>query len=295
MDKLRAIALFCRTVEAKTFAAAAHAADMVPSALSKAIAALERDVGFKLLQRSTRKLSLTEEGRAYYEHCRQLLLGLEEAEASSRDGGKKAGGLLRIGVHPALRFDLFSRLGPLLDAHPALKLETLITNTPAAVLDEGLDVVLRIGDMPDSGLVSRQLGWTRSIVCASPQYLAARGEPRHPRDLARHRAAIYARRDEEPNTRWQFKRGNEHHAVDVPVAFIARDGIGLADALLGGCGVARPFDFAVRSHIAGGSLKAVLTDWPGERHAIYAVLPQASHRMPTKVTAFLELVQAIVA
>ena len=237
MDKLRAITLFCRTVEAKTFAAAAHACDVVPFALSKAIAALERDVGFKLLHRSTRKLSLTEEGSAYYEHCRQLLQGLEQAEAVARDGRTTARGTLRIGVHPALRFNLFTQCGRLLDAHPGLKLETLITNTPAAVLDEGLDIVLRIGKLPDSALVSRPLGWTRSVVCASPAYLAARGEPRHPRDLVRHRAAIYARRDEEPNTRWEFRRGTEHHVVVVPVSFSARDGVGLADALLGGCGI----------------------------------------------------------
>jgi DNA-binding transcriptional LysR family regulator len=294
MDKLRAINLFCRTVEAKSFAAAAHASNIVPSALSKAIAALERDVGFKLLHRSTRKLALTEEGGAYYEQCRQLLASLEEAEAGAREGRKAARGTLRAGVHPALRFDLFSRFGEFLDAHPGLKLETLITNAGAAVLDEGLDVVLRIGKMPDSGLVSRQLGWTRSVVCASPAYLAAQGEPRHPRELARHRAAIYARRDEEPNTRWRFRRGAEHHEVEVPVGFIARDGIGLADAVLGGCGVARPYDFAVRAHFASGALKLLLADWPGERHAIYAILPQASRHMPVKVRAFLDFVQGIV-
>ena len=294
MDKLRAITLFCRTVEARSFAAAAHACDMVPSALSKAIAALERDVGFKLMHRSTRKLALTGEGSVYYEQCRRLLQGLEDAEAVAREGRSTARGTLRIGVHPALRFDLFTQCGRLLDAHPDLKLETMITNTPSAVLDEGLDVVLRIGKLPDSGLISRPLGSTRSVVCASPAYLAAKGEPRHPRELAEHRGAIYARRDEEPNTRWEFSRGSEHLVVDVPVSFIARDGIGLADALLGGCGIARPFDFAVRSHLASGALRALLPDWPGERHAIYAVLPRSSRHTPAKVAAFLDFVQSIV-
>lgn len=294
MDKLRAITLFCHTVEARTFAAAAHACDMVPSALSKAIAALERDLGFKLMHRSTRKLSLTEEGAAYYDQCRRLLLGLEEAETAARHGRTTARGTLRVGMHPALRFEVFTQCGRLLDTHPGIKIETLITNNPAAVLDDGLDVVLRIGKLADSALVSRQLGWTRSLVCASPAYIAAAGTPRHPRELGSHRAAIYARRDEDPNTRWMFRRGSEHCAVDVRVGFVARDGIGLADALLGGCGVARPFDFAVRSHLASGALKSLLEDWPGERHAIYAVMPASSRQTPAKVAAFLEFIHSIV-
>ncbi len=293
MDKLRAITLFCRTVEAKSYAAAAHACDMVPSALSKAIAALERDLGFTLMHRSTRKLTLTEEGRAYYEQCRQLLQGLEDAETGARGGRSAIRGTLRVGVHPALRFDLFTQAARLLDAHPALKLETMITNTAGAVLDEGLDVVLRIGKLGDSGLVCRQLGWTRSIVCASPAYFAARGRPRHPRELVQHRAAIYARRDDAPNTRWEFKRGAERCTVDVTVGFIARDGVGLADALLGGCGIARPFHFAVRSHLLSGALEPLFEDWTAERHAIFAVLPQSSGRMPAKVAAFLDFVQGV--
>jgi DNA-binding transcriptional LysR family regulator len=294
MDKLRTLTLFCRTVEAGSFAAAAHAAEMVPSALSKAIAALERDLGFRLMHRSTRKLSLTEEGSAYYQQCRALLQGLDEAEVIARLGRAGARGTLRVGLHPALRLDVFTQCGRLLDAHPGLKLETVITNTPGAVLEEGLDVVLRIGKLPDSGLVSRQLGWTRSIVCAAPSYIASRGEPRHPRDLSQHRAAIYARRDEEPNTRWQFKRGAERYVAEVPVGFIARDGIGLADAVVGGCGIARPFHFAVRSRLASGQLLAVLPDWAGERHAVYAVLPQPTSQMPAKAGVFLDFIRDVI-
>jgi len=295
MDKLRAITLFCRTVEAQSFAAAAHALNIVPSALSKAISALERELGFKLMHRSTRKLALTEEGGTYYEQCRQLLQGLEEAESRALKGRGGARGTVRVGVHPALRSVLFSQCGRLLDLHPALKLETVITNTPGAVLDEGLDVVLRIGKLPESGLVSRHLGWTHSVVCASPTYLTARGEPRHPRDLAQHRAAIYARRDEEQNTRWQFTRRSETQVVDVPVGFIARDGIGLVDVLVGGGCIGRPLDFAVRTHLANGALKALLTDWASERLAVYAVMPQSQRHTFAKVAVFLEFVQGLLA
>ena len=129
MDKLRAITLFCRTVEAKTFAAAAHACDVVPSALSKAIAALERDVGFKLLHRSTRKLSLTEEGSAYYEHCRQLLQGWNRPKRWRATDARRRGGLSGLASTP--RCDSTSSrnaVGCWTPIRP--QAETLITNTP---------------------------------------------------------------------------------------------------------------------------------------------------------------------
>ncbi|MDQ6679854.1 MAG: LysR family transcriptional regulator, partial [Pseudomonadota bacterium] len=185
---------FCRVAESKSFAAAASSLDVVPSALSKAVAALEHELGFTLLNRSTRGLSLTDDGAAYYERCRQIVLDIEEAESSGRSGRAHARGTLRVGMHPSLRFETLTRLGAFLEAEPNLKIETVITNTPAAVVDEGLDVVLHVGQLSDSSLLARQIGWSRSLVCASPGYLAAAGEPRHPEELARHRAVIYARR-----------------------------------------------------------------------------------------------------
>jgi LysR family transcriptional regulator, regulator for bpeEF and oprC len=292
VDKLRAIALFCRTVEAKSFAAAAQRLDVVPSALSKAIAALERDLGFSLMHRSTRKLSLTDEGAVYYEQCRQLLQGLEDAEAGARRGRARAGGTLRIGLHPALRFWTLARLAGFLDAHPDLKMETTITNSPAAILDEGLDIVLRIGKASDSSLVARQLGWASSVVCASPAYISAWGEPGSPDDLTRHRAIVYGRRDEEPNIRWEFTKGRERRTIEMPIRLIMRDGVGIADAAIGGCGVARPFAFAVQALLDDGKLQALLEDWKSERQPLYALLPPKTRGVPAKVRAYLEFFES---
>lgn len=295
MDKLRAMKFFCRVVEAKSFAAAAQSLEVVPSAISKLVAALEQELGFRLLNRTTRGLSPTDDGAAYYEQCRQVLNDIEEAEALGRSGAACARGTLRVGMHPGLRFEMMVGLGRFLDAHPELKVETVITNSPSAVVDGGLDVVLHIGRLSDSSLIARQLGWTRSVACASPAYLAAWGEPRHPSELARHRAVIYARRDEEANTRWTFSKGEETCEVDVPVRTVSRDGIGLVDAALGGCGIARPFDVAVRHWLASGQLRTVLPEWTDARHAVTAVLPPQGRSAPAKVRIYMDYVAGLLA
>lgn len=287
MDKLRAMQFFCRVAEAKSFAAAASSLDVVPSALSKAVAALEHELGFTLLNRSTRGLSLTDDGAAYYKCCRQIMLDIEEAESSGRSGRVHARGTLRVGMHPSLRFETLTRLGAFLEAEPNLKIETVITNTPAAVVDEGLDVVLHVGQLSDSSLLARQIGWTWSLVCASPGYLSAAGEPRHPEELALHCAVIYARRDEDANTRWVFSRDGERCEVEVAVRAIMRDGIGVIDAAIGGCGIARPFEIAARHGLNGGQLREVLADWSGERHAVHAVFPSKAGLNSAKVQRYI--------
>jgi DNA-binding transcriptional LysR family regulator len=288
MDKLRAMHIFCRTVETGSFAGAARSLDVVPSAVSKVIAALEQELGFPLLNRSTRGFSLTEEGAAYCGQCRQILQDIELAEGAGREQGLPVRGTLRIGMHPGLRFAVLTQLGPFLDRHPGLVVETVITNSPAAVVSDGLDLVLHIGRLPDSSLVARQLGWARPLVCASPAYLSLAGEPRHPADIERHHAVSYARRDEEPNTRWVFTRHQERCEVEVRARSVSRDGVGVIDAVLGGCGLGRPFDVSVRHWLRNGQLREVISDWKGEPQAIAAVLPPYRRSASAKVRAYLE-------
>ena len=293
MDKLRAITFFCRTVEAKSFVAAAQSLDVVPSALSKVIAGLERELGFKLIHRSTRRLALSDEGQAYYDQCRQLLQDLENAEVSARKGSLRAQGTLRIGIHPALRVLVLRRFGQYLDSNPAVRVETVTTNSASAVLDDGLDVVIRIGRLEDSTLVARKIGSTSFVACAAPSYLAARGEPARPEDLAQHRAIVYGRRDEEPNTRWEFVNGKERRTVHVPVHLVSRDGIGLVDAAVGACGIARPFEFAARHLLDRRDLKAILPGWSSDRLPVHAILPPNTRGVTAKVRAFLDFCEPL--
>jgi DNA-binding transcriptional LysR family regulator len=288
MDKLRAMIFFCRAVEARSFAAAAQELQVVPSAVSKVVSALEHDLGFRLMNRSTRGFSLTDEGAAYHEQCRQILQDIEAAKGLGRHRGMPVRGTLRIGMHPGLRFAMLAQLGPFLDSHPGLSVETLITNSPTAVVHHGLDLVLHIGRLADSALVARQLGWARSVVCAAPGYLESHEEPRHPAELAAHRAVIYARRDEEANTRWAFARGAERYEVDVCARAISRDGVGVVDALLGGAGVGRPFDVSVQHWLETGRLRQLLPDWTSEPQAVTAVLPAYGRHVSTKVRVYLD-------
>jgi DNA-binding transcriptional LysR family regulator len=240
------------------------------------------------VNRSTRGFSLTQEGAAYGDQCRQILEAIEEADGIGREQGLAVRGTLRIGMHPGLRFAMLTQLGSFLRLHPGLAVETVITNSPAAVVGDGLDLVLHIGRLPDSSLVARQLGWAQPVVCASPAYLADAGEPQDPADIATHPAVVYARRDEEPNTRWVFTRGQERREVEVRARTVCRDGVGVIDALLGGCGLARPFDVSVRHWLQQGALREVLTGWAGEPQAIAAVLPPYRRKPAAKVRAYLD-------
>jgi LysR family transcriptional regulator, regulator for bpeEF and oprC len=293
MDKLRAIKFFCRAVEAKSFTAAAQALDVPPSVLSKAISSLEAELRFTVFNRSTRRLSLTEAGTAYYESCRQLILDMEEAEAHARDGTVRATGMLRIGFHPAFRTFLCRRIGEFLAANPSVTLELAITNSPATLLDEGLDVVLRIGEIPNSSFVALDLGSTVLIPCAAPAYLDVWGRPSHPQDLRRHRAIIPGRRDEDPFTRWTFSRHDEQEVVVVPVVAVVRDGIGMVDSALAGVGVAQIYDVVAQHCIVDGSLEPLLKDWSYMRQPVYAVIP-SRRNVPAKVRAFVHFARSLV-
>ena len=294
MDKLRAMKFFCRAVEAKSFASAAHDLDIAPSVLSKVISALEADLRFTLFNRSTRKLSLTEAGASYYERCRELLVAMEEAESVARAGAVQPTGTLRIGVHPAFRNSLLQELGDFLASNPEVNVETTLTNSPAALLEHGLDLVLLIGRLADSDFIARQLGTTALMTCAAPAYLDRAGRPRRPRDLAEHRAIVPGRRDETLSVRWTFTRGKKREAVAMRPILVARDGIGLVDAAAGGVGIARVYEVAAQRHLANGELERVLPGWSCGREPIYAVFP-SRRNVPAKVRAFLDFTAAFVA
>jgi DNA-binding transcriptional LysR family regulator len=293
IDKLRAIRYFVRTVDAGSFAAAARSLEVSPSALSKALTGLEELVGFTLYARSTRKLALTEDGRMYSECCREVLLQLEEAELGGRRNLSGTRGTLRFGIHPAMRLALLRELKQFLGQNPSLQLEMISTNAPGALLEQGLDVVICIGALADSSLVALPLGLVHFVICGSPQYLAEHGEPKHPDDLAAHDGIVYAMPDESPATRWEMVRGGERRLIAPPVRLAVRDGAGAIDAAIHGCGLARPFDIAIRPDLAAGRLRSVLDDWQSPPEPVHALVP-TSRRLPSKVRSFIEFVRSLI-
>jgi DNA-binding transcriptional LysR family regulator len=295
MDKLRAIKLFCKTAETKSFTAAARDLDVPQSVLSKTISALETDLQLKLFNRSTRQLSLTEAGASYYNRCKQILVDVDEAEALARHGTDQATGTLRIGIHPVFQISLCRRIGEFIAKTPNVNVEIRHTNSPASLVEVGLDVLLRVGAMKESALVARQLGSTALILCASPSYLQTHARPSHPRDLIRQRhcAIIPNRHDEDSFARWIFSKGEEREVVKLPASVMLREGVGLGVAAVGGVGLVAMYDIAARPFFKDGSLEWILQDWSLGRQPVYAVT-QSGGRVPAKVRAFVEFSRSLV-
>jgi len=293
MDKLRAIKFYCRTVETKSFTSAARALDVPPSVLSKTIAALERELQLRLLNRSTRRLALTEAGAEYYGRCRQLLLDVDEAETVAKRGTVEPAGTLRVGIHPVFQISLCRRICEFLAANPEVRVEISHTNAPANLLEQGLDLVLRVGPLESSSFVARRLGVTDLLTCAAPAYLDAHGRPSHPRDLAKHRAIVPGRQDENSFARWRFFKGRKRETVSVPASLILVEGVGLGIAAVGGIGVVRMYDIAARPFIDDRTLEPVLQDWSADQQPVHAVIPDR-HNVPAKVRAFIDFARSLV-
>lgn len=292
MDKLRALRFFCVAAEAKSFAAAAHDLGVVPSVLSKAIAALEKDIHFRLFNRSTRTLSLTENGARYYEHCKRLITELEEVEAISHDGIAKPAGRLRVGMHPAILIVLMRQISAFMQAHPDIVVETTIRGTPGTLVEENLDVLITVGELADSSLLARKLGVTYHVLVASPDYLATYGTPEVPADLAGHRVIVSGRRDGPAFTQWTMTRTGKTESVFIPARVISREGILLHEACLAGGGICRLTEFSVRGRLKRGELVAVLSDWSLGDLPIHAVFPSRAD-MSAKVRTFVGFVERV--
>jgi LysR family transcriptional regulator for bpeEF and oprC len=293
MDKLRAIKFFCRAAETKSFTSAANALDVPQSVLSKTIAALEEELQFALFNRTTRRVSLTEAGAAYYDRCRQVMDDLEEAETLGRNGAVLPTGTLHVGIHPVFQISLCRRIGEFLASNPGVNIDLAHANSPAALLEEGLDVVLRIGSIADSTLVARPLGSTSIIACASPGYLDRHGRPEHPQDLSGHHGIVPGHRHEDTYARWTFFKGNQREVVTVPVGVVLREGVGLAVTAIGGVGIVQLFDIAARPFIEDGDLEPILQDWSCGREPVYALFP-GRRNVPAKVRAFVEFARTLI-
>jgi DNA-binding transcriptional LysR family regulator len=293
MDKLRALKFFCRVAETKSFAAAAYELDVVPSVLSKQVAALETHLHFKLFNRTTRRVSLTEPGARYYDHCKRLLIDLDEAESLERGGMAKATGKIVAGMHPAINRVLMARIDEFLTAYPDIVVETTITSTPATMLDDKLDLLVTLADLPDSSFGVRTIGTTRHVLAASPGYLKKHGTPRTPDDLRKHAFIVSGRPDGPSYARWTMKRGSEVQTIYVPVRMISRQGVHIYEACLSGAGISRQVDLHIRSQIKCGELVQVLPDWSLSTLPIRAVVPD-SKKMPAKVKVLVEFLRSII-
>jgi len=258
------------------------------SAVSRAVAALENRLGVRLLQRTTRRVSLSAAGRDYFKRCEALLAEFEGADAAVRDLGASLRGTLRVSAATGSGQTLLAPIiAEFLAAHPLLTLDLQLTNRYVDLIEEGYDLALRVGALADSRLVVRRLAPSRRILMASPQYLARRGAPRSPRQLAEHACLVL---DIGTHPRhWELVAGRARFSQEVHGPMHSNNTLVLLGACRGGLGVALLPEFVATAALRDGTLRRVLPAWASPEQAIYAVYPTARF-IPAKVRAFVEFV-----
>lgn len=287
MDTLTDIAVFVQVVDSGSFTAAAERLELSKAVVSKYVTRLENRLGARLLNRTTRRLSLTEVGRAFYERSQAGLRELEEAEAEvSRLQGAPRG-TLRINAPMSFGIlHIAPAIPEFLQQYPDLNVDMNLDDRQLDLVEEGFDLAIRIAQLPDSTLVARRLGPCRHVVCGAPGYFRRHGIPRTPRDLRDHNAITFKYQDSARE--WHFL-APDSTPVRVPVrgSIQMNNSLGLREALLQEVGITLTPTFVVGADIQTGRLEAVLKDYKTLELSIYAVFPQQRHLSP-KVRAFVE-------
>jgi DNA-binding transcriptional LysR family regulator len=277
--------VFVRVVDLGGFTQAARKLRLTPSGVSKLISRLEARLGSRLVNRTTRKLTLTEEGQAFYQRAVRILGEMEEAEREAASGATPRG---RVNSNiPFGMLHLMPLIPRFLAQHPEVTLDLMLTDTLIDLMQERADVAIRVGPLRASRLVARKLGTSRMVVVGAPEYLARAGRPRTPADLAEHRGISWTF----PRIRggWPFKRGDRTEEAVPPPAARVSDGEAARRLALGGVGLARLALFHIGPDIESGRLVPVLQGYnPGDREDIHAVYVGHTAPLPARVRAFID-------
>jgi DNA-binding transcriptional LysR family regulator len=289
------IGVLSAIVDSGTFAAAGDILNMSQSGVSRSIARLEARLGIRLLERTTRSVSLTDEGRSFYEQVMPLLAGLEEAAASAAQGTTAVRGRLRVSLDPYFsRLILGPRLGAFLESHPQLRLELITTDRLGDLVADGFDLAVRFGHPRPSTLVARKLLDTRMVTVAAPAYLKRHGHPKDPHELEKGHHVCIQFRDPETGRPypWEFHKRRTKLVLETSGSLTVNDAGTLYSVCLAGHGMAQVMDLGVEPMIADGRLVEVFADWPDERFPLYALHP-SRHHLPAKTRAFLDFIIAL--
>ena len=278
MDLNRA-SIFVRVAQTGGFTRAAEAMNLPTSSISRSVARLEEELGVTLLERTTRKVSLTDAGKAFFERARDALAGLEEANALALDAAREAHGVVRIALPPEFGAFAGSMLSPFLATHSRIRVELTFTTRGAELVGDLVDLAVQIGRLPDSALIARRIGGAIEKLYASPAYLAARGAPRKLADLAKHDTILF--RAVGGEARWELDGPNGMDRVDVTGRIVGDSVQFVADAATAGLGVALLPTFHGERAVADGRLAAVLPRFSASTPA--HVLAHGSRHLPRRV------------
>jgi DNA-binding transcriptional LysR family regulator len=288
MDRLKQIEAFVSVAARGSLSAAARAENVTPAIIGRRIDALEARLGIKLMQRTTRKLTITFEGQAFLEDCQRLLNDLANAEATVSLGSARAGGYLKVTAPAGFgRQHVAPLVGDFMQANPEVRVNLDLSDRLVDLINENIDCAIRIGELTDSSLVSVRLGEMRRMVVASPAYLVAHGVPRTPADLEQHNCLSLGQQ------RGWVLRNPENGEVDtikVSGTFECNDGAVLHEWALAGRGLAWRSLWEVGRDLKEGRLTSVLDSWQAPPMGIYAVFPQRRH-LPLRVRLFIDLLK----
>jgi DNA-binding transcriptional LysR family regulator len=287
MDHLLAIGTFVRIAETGSLSAAARAAGRSLPAVSRSLIQLEKHLGVRLLHRTTRRTHLTEAGTRYLERCKRLLAELEEANASVSEAERSLAGPITL-TAPILfgQMHVAPVIAEFLAEHRAASVNLILTDQFSNIVEEGIDLAVRIGNLPDSGMVARRLATVRRVLCASPGYLEHHRAPRSPDDLSAHNCMQFSALS--PSSYWDFQVGGKPRQVRVQGTFRSNHGASLIDAARSGLGIVMALSYQVQGHVEQGELRVLLRQFEPVPLPVHAVLP-SSRMQPARVRALTEL------
>jgi DNA-binding transcriptional LysR family regulator len=289
MNPLATMDVFVRVVDTRSFSGAARQLRVGQPAISKAITQLEERLGVRLLLRSTHGLTATEAGRNYYEHAKRAVEEAAEADRSARGAGAALSGRLRVCAAVTFaRLHIVPRLASFLAEHPAVEVEVVLDDRNVDLIESGIDVALRMGDLTDSSLTARKLGHSRRMVVGTPSYFARFGEPRDPKDLLQHESIIYELRG--GGVVWLFRRDGEEQEITLKGRLRMTAAEGVRAAVFADLGIAIASEWMFAPELASGVVIPVLQAWALPTIDLWAVFP-SGRQASAKARAFVEFIE----
>jgi len=286
MDTLTAMKVFCSVVENDSLAGASRTLNVSPSVVSKQLSGLEDRLGVRLLNRTTRRVSLTEVGSAYYERCKRILADVDEAEIAVSQAHSAPRGLLKLTAPTTFAHrHVAPHLPEFLDRYPEVEVQLLVNDRVVDLVDEGIDLAIRIAQLKDSSLIARKLAVNHRMLVASPDYLNKWGQPATPDQLSDHSLITYAPGN--PINDWHFMIDNQQKILRAKGTLAMNNGDSVLQTVLAGGGLAMLAAFMAGEHVKSGKLVTLLEEYVREDVPIYAVYPSGRHLSP-KVRAFVD-------
>lgn len=292
MDRLGAMETFVYVVETGSFSAAARRLNIGQPAVSKTIAQLETRLSVRLLLRSTRGLTPTEAGLAFFDRAKRAIEEADEADNAARGAAGGLTGNLRICAAVTFgRQHIVPQLGPFLEQNPELNIDLMLDDRNVNLVEEGVDIALRMGTLIDSGLTARKIAQCRRVVVGTPQYFEQHGKPACPADLTKHQAVVYTLGG---GANWQFQKSGEEHPVIISGRIRVNAAEGLRESVLAHLGLTMASEWMFAPELASGAVVEVMSDWTLPNQDLWAVFP-TGRMASAKARAFADYVQALMA